>query len=141
VAVLAASLGMPCFAKKDHTALDPKVIAAKSAYIENHGNATLEDEAYKVLKRWKRWEVAGTRVNADLVVVLSSQDSQSVTGKTQSHDPNTKAASKNLRNFVHLELIDAMSEKPVYSGTGKTVQNIIAELAKKIEQQEERSSK
>jgi len=132
---------MPCLAKKDHTLLSPKVIAAKSAYIENHGIATIEDEAYKVLKRWRRWEVVGTRINADLIVVLSSQNPQSVTGKTQSHDPNTKAASKNPGSFVHLELIDAMSGKSVYSGMGKTVQKIITELAKKIEEQEERPSK
>jgi len=123
VAIFTVSLQVPCFAKNDHFYLSPTVIAAKSAYIENHGSATLEDETYKELRIWRRWEIVGTRVMADVAVVVSLQDPQE--------------GSKPSRSLVHLELIDTKSEETVYSASGKTVRDIVRELAKRIEKKEQ----
>jgi len=123
VAVFAVSVETRCLAKNDHTFLSPTVLAAKSAYIENHGSAELEDETYKELRIWRRWEIVGTRVMADVAVVVSLQDPH--------------AGSKPSRSLVHLELIDTKSEETVYSASGRTVRDIIRELAKRIEKKEQ----
>jgi len=123
VAVFAVSLEVLCFARNDRTFLSPTVIAAKSAYIENRGSAELEDETYKELRIWRRWEIVGTRVMADVAVVVSLQ--------------NPQPGSKPSRSLVHLELIDTKSEETVYSASGRTVRDIIRELAKRIERKEQ----
>jgi len=123
VVVFALLLEVPCFARNDRTFLSPTVIAAKSAYIENRASPELGDETYKELRIWRRWEIVGTRVMADVAVVVSLQDPQ--------------AGSKPSRSLVHLELIDTKSEETVYSASGKTVRDIIRELAKRIEKKEQ----
>ncbi|HXY00268.1 MAG TPA: hypothetical protein VEI54_05055 [Candidatus Limnocylindrales bacterium] len=140
-AAFAALLAAPCFGGKDHTLLNPKIIAAKSACIQNLASTTLDDETYKELKRWKRWEIVDNRTMADLVVIVSSPVSPPAPGGTQPCGPGGKPGSKHSGNFVCLELLDAKSGASVYRASGKTVQDIIRELAKRIEKQEEQNDR
>ena len=136
VAILVMSLGMPSLAKKHQAPLDPKIIAAKSVYIKDLGSLELADQAYKELKKWKRWQIVGERLNADLVLVFSSEQPQSSSGGTQTHNPNGKTGAVTTRGLVHLELFETNREVSIFADTDKTVQNIIRELAKRIKKEE-----
>jgi len=124
LAILAASLGAPCRARKEHAPLNPKIIAAKTVYIENHGSARLKDKAYDELKKWGRWTIVEERAKADLVIVLSSEEGQSSTGQTQTYDPNMETGTMTTGGWkygtedsessgsAHLELLDSRTENP-----------------------------
>ena len=48
---------VPCAARKERAPLQPQILAAKTVYIENHGNAKLKDKAYEEFRKWGRWEI------------------------------------------------------------------------------------
>lgn len=130
-------LGMPCLAKKVHSPLNPKIVAAKSAFIESHGNKKLADETYRELKKWKGWEIVADQTKADLVVEISLEKAPSSANKTPSADPNAKMESSAKGGLVRLELLDAKWGVPLYSDTGKTAQKVIRKLIEKIEKENE----
>ena len=145
VILLAALLGKPCSAKKEHAPLNPKVIAAKSVYIENHGNAKVADKAYEELKKWGRWEIVQDRTKADLVFALSSEEGHASSGTTQTYDPNMKTGTmttggwkygtvnESTSGSVHMELLDPKSGDSLYADTGTKLSRVIRELQKRVE--------
>jgi hypothetical protein len=86
--VVAAAVGSS--AEKSHAPLSPKILSAKTVYLENHGRANIADKTYDELKKWGRWEIVEDRNKADLVIVLSSEKAKSSHGTTQTYDPNMK---------------------------------------------------
>lgn len=140
VAVLVMSLGMPCLAKKHQTPLDPRIIGAKSVYIKDLGSSKTADEAYSELKKWKRWEIVGERLNADLILALTSEEAQSLTGEAPTYNPNMKTGSRRTGGSVHMELFDSNRGESIFADTNKTVHDIIRELAKRIEKEEKRAN-
>jgi hypothetical protein len=147
LAFLAATLGAPCLASKEHAPLNPKVIAAKTVYVENHGSARLKDKAYDELKKWGRWEIVEDRTKAEVVIVLSSEEGESSTGRTQTYDPNMKTGTmttggwkygtqtSNTSGSAHMELLDPKTGESFYADTRGTVHTIIKELQKRMEQE------
>ena len=73
--LLATAQGAPS-QEKSYAPLPGKVTAAKTVFIVNvSGTAKLGDELYRQLKTWNRWEVVTDKEKADLVLVLSQQES------------------------------------------------------------------
>lgn len=62
--------------QKAYAPLPDKITAAKTVFLENDsGTAKLGDELYRQLQSWHRWEVVTDKAKADLILVLSQQDS------------------------------------------------------------------
>ena len=138
---------IPCF-PKNHAPLSKKVLSAKTVYIENHGSAKGGDKATQELKKWGRWEIVEDRTKADLVLVLTSQEGESSTGHTQTYDPTPApgmggagtwkygTTTSSSAGSEHLELVDPKTGTSMYSDTQVSVHKTIAELRKRIEEQE-----
>jgi hypothetical protein len=61
--------------EKTYAPLPDKVSAAKTVFfINDSGTAKFGDALYRQLKDWNRWQVVTDRAKADLVLVLSQQD-------------------------------------------------------------------
>jgi hypothetical protein len=145
--IVALSLGPSSFAKKEQAPLSASVIAAKTAYVENHGSAKLKDRSYDELKKWGRWVIVEDRTKADLVIVLSSEEEQSSTGQTQTYDPNMKTGTMTTGGWkygtetsttsgsIHLELLDSKTGESLFADTRGNVHIVIAQLRKRIDKQ------
>jgi hypothetical protein len=146
--IVAVLLVPSCMAKREPAPLSAQVIAAKTAYVENHGSARLKDRCYNELKKWGRWQIVEDRTKADLVIVLSSQEAQSSTGRTQTYDPSMKTgtmttggwkygtATSETSGSVHLELLDPKTGESLFADTRNNAHIVIVQLRKRIEKQE-----
>lgn len=60
---------------QNHANLPVRLLTAKSIYFENQtGFAAVGDDALRELKKWGRFQVVRSRDQAELVLVLSSED-------------------------------------------------------------------
>jgi hypothetical protein len=142
--VVAMSVVPSSLAKKEQAPLSTTVLAAKTAYIENHGSAKLKDRSYDELKKWGRWQIVEDRTKADIVIVLSSQAEQSSTGQTRTYDPKTGdwkygTETSTSAGSVHLELLDSKTGESLFADTRDNAHIVIALLRKRIEKQEKAS--
>src|SRR5919109_2677599 len=134
-----------CVAKKTSAPLSPKILAAKTVYIENHGSAKLKDKAYDELKKWGRWAIVEDRAKANLVLVLSDKEGQTSTGQTQTYDPTPAPGmggagtwkygteTSDSPGSTHLELAEDKTGETLYADTKRTARGIFKELRKRIE--------
>jgi hypothetical protein len=61
--------------QKTYAPLPDKVVAAKTVFFVNDtGTAKFGDALYRQLKDWKHWQIVTDREKADLILVLSQQD-------------------------------------------------------------------
>ncbi len=140
ITVLVILTAIPSTAKKEHTPLDRRIIAAKSVYLESRADDKLTHEAYIELKNWRRWEIVSSRTLADLVLTISSEEQQSSTAGTQDGNSTGKAGPHKKEGPVRLELQDAKWGTSLYSAWGKSANELIQSLAKKIDSQESRTN-
>jgi hypothetical protein len=154
--VLVALAGVPCFAGKTHAPLPPKILAAKTVYVENHGSAKLADKAYTELKQWGRFEIVTDRIQADIVLLLSLDEGQTSSGKTQTYDPKANGGyggwkygriDESSSGSIHIEVLDAKTGETLYSDTKQmnsftsATHGAIKDLRQRIEEQEKASKK
>ena len=149
VVILVGLMGAPCLAKKGPAPLHPKILAAKTVYLENHGSAKLAGKAYDELKKWGRWEMVEDRTKADLVIIVSLEKGQSSGGTTSTYDPSKAnsptggwtygTTTSSSPDSVHLELVDSKTGQTIYTDMGGTAHGIIKELRKRIEEQKKPS--
>lgn len=61
--------------KKIYAPLPDKVVAAKTVFFINESRkARFNDDLYRQIKTWNRWEVVTDKGKADLILVLSPSD-------------------------------------------------------------------
>jgi hypothetical protein len=61
--------------EKEYAPLPETVVAAKTVFLVNDsGTAKLGDAFYQQIRAWNRWQVVTNREKADLVLVVSQQD-------------------------------------------------------------------
>ena len=136
-----------CMAKTPHAPLSPKLLAAKTVYIENHGSAKQADKVHKELEQWGRFEVMDSSNKADIVLVISSTAGEHSSGKTRTYDPKANGGyggwkygkvDSDSPSSAHLEIRDTKSGDTLYSDDRQesSTHKLIQELRKRIEEQE-----
>ena len=152
LAALFMFVGTPCFAGKTHAPLSPKILTAKTVYVENHGKAKLADRVYDEMKKWGHWEIALDRAKADLILVFSDQEGQSSSGTTAVYDPTPAPGMGGAGTWkygtthsatggsTHLEVVERETRQTLYADTERAPSGITRELKKRIEEESKASS-
>ncbi len=134
----------------EHAPLPPKVMQAKSVYIENHtGSATFADRAYDELKKWGRFRIVNDAKDADLVLLLTAREY--VTGSyTNGHLSDSGYYAESTTTTKHgktcLTVLDPVtgtalwedtrSWGTIFQGFRSATRSLVKELRKRIEEQE-----
>lgn len=135
---------------KGHLPLAPKILSAKTVYIDNQsGQASLGDRAFQQITKWGRWKVISDRQSADLILLLSAHQYNrgSVTSTTGRVDDNgnintTGNTSTMSVGYTYITVVDPQtgdnlwSESKrwgnLYTGFHSATKGIIDELMKRI---------
>ena len=78
--------------RPDKAPLPDKVTSAKTVFLLNQTEAKLGDAVYRELKKWNRWELVTDRSKADLLVVVSQQETVPGVFSTATANTTTSAA-------------------------------------------------
>ena len=146
VAILLSALGT--FAKEEYAPLPPKLLLAKTVFIENKtGHAEAGDALFKELNKWGRFQIAKTKSDAELVFVLTLEShesvysSPSVTNQVGTSKITTGGVRSYTAGSVTLNILDAHNDSDVWENTkplsrkGAT-HDLVDDLRKRIETQE-----
>ncbi|GAC1632830.1 MAG: hypothetical protein NVS9B14_06550 [Candidatus Acidiferrum sp.] len=148
--LLLGLFAVPVAALGEHAPLPPKVMQAKTVYIENHaGSARFADRAYDELKKWGRFKVVTDPKEADLVLLLTSRE-YIVGSYTSGHLDESGYYSANTANTkvgrTFLTILDPISGQEfwqdskawgnLFTGFHSATRALIGELRKRIQEQE-----
>jgi hypothetical protein len=62
------------------TSLSPKILRAKTVFVDNQsGYVRARNEFYDEIGKWNRLRIVSDKANADLVVILTAQNTQRTT--------------------------------------------------------------
>ena len=155
VALLAFGLTFLCCVAvsqdKVYAPLPDKIATAKTVFIVNDsGTAKFGDELYRQIKNWNRWQVVTDKEKADLILVLSQQESvagyvssasATVAGPTVS-GTGVAVPVKTQRWFLHvinassgekLWTVDASMGGKLWRSWGSIAKSLVGDIQKRLQ--------
>jgi hypothetical protein len=155
LAVMLSGLEL-ALAKDRHETLPPKVMSARTIYVDNQSNdAELQHDAYMGLSRWGRFSIVDAPQKADLVLRLfgSSLVKLVPAGSASATYNPTLVSAKSTEieelappGYTRIMLVEPKSGNPLWSETRKTTNGqekgkLLDGLHEAVDQQEKNHGK
>ena len=153
IAVLALVLAGVAYGNKQ-APLPERIVQAKTLFVDNQSKyADVADRFYEEMGKWKRFRIVLNRVDADLIVVLTTQESEGigsynrpyVTNKVGNTDITTGGSSVYSYTYgsTQIAFLDPKSGEKVWSNTmawGRKggARGLVRDLRKRVESQEKK---
>lgn len=152
IILLALGFAGAASAKEQQAPLPERILQAKTLFVDNQSKyADVADHFYDEISKWKRFRLVSKKEDADLVVVLTTQESEGVASTNQPYVTNkigdTKITTGGGRVYTYtsgatqLTFVDPKSGEKVWTNTmawskkGST-RLLVRDLRKRIENQE-----